>query len=74
MNLFNWNVINALFVWAIALTNVTTNNIKLNNVQVNTKYLVDNILNNLENSHLTKIYNPMNPDWIDTDDWYIYIV
>jgi len=41
-------------------------NYNITNTQINSKSTVEGIL--------AKIYNPINPDGIETDDWYIYIV
>ena len=78
MNRFNWIIAwlaisSAIALWSIESTwsfNVVSD------VEVKTKRLVKDILlkKYISNNELVKISNSENPDDIETDDWYIYIV
>ena len=80
MNSVKWNIIWMALVGGMFLSNVWTwinswiDSSYIVNTQNKIKWLIDDIFYQWDNNKLAKIYNPMNPDWIETDDWYIYIV
>ena len=80
MNSVKWNIIWMALVGGMFLSNVWTwinswiDSSCIINTQNKIKWLVDDIFYQCDNNKFAKIYNPMNPDWIETDDWYIYIV
>jgi len=80
MNLVKWNIIWMALVGWVFLSNVWTwinswiDSSYVINTQNKIKWLVDDVFFHWDNNKLVKIYNPINPDWIETDDWYIYIV
>jgi len=80
MNSVKWNIIWMALVGGMFLSNVWAwinswiDSSCIVNTQNKIKWLIDDIFYQWDNNKFAKIYNPMNPDWIETDDWYIYIV
>lgn len=74
MKKLNWIIGWLMLASSITLSNWNINNVDIINVNNNIKENTKNILSKSSDLKEIKIYNPMNPDGIHTDDWYIYIV
>ena len=68
-----WSI---LLSWSILSTPLTISKSTYGEIK-NVKSLTEKILQwwkDLDKEEKISIYNPVNPWWIETDDWYIYIV
>jgi len=78
MNKMKWTIIWSALMWTLMFwsswMNYKINDLDISCLQNNIKASINKIVIDSNLWKLLKIYNPANPDGIETDDWYIYIV